>query len=473
MPRPLASTLALLSVALLPNSLAAQQSWTLDRCVAQALESNLTLQQQQVSVRISEESFAQSGNDRLPSVTAGASHTWRLGRTIDPFTNQFVEQTVQSDNFFLAGSMTLYSGMRQQNSIEQSRYDMMASLENLERAKNDVSLRVSTGFLQVLLAQENLKIAQSQEAISAQQVQRMERLVEAGTMAEGNLLELKAQAATDQVNRVSRENELRMAELQLRQLINLPPSEPFQVEAPPMGELSAQDVAYSVDEVYAQAQSLPQIKAREHEIQRQEAQLRVSEGALQPTLSLDANIGTGYSDARNLYDLVQEPDRVIGYVGGTESLVYSPNFSTVERAYPFFDQLNDNASTAISLSLRVPIFSRFDNRTNISVSRMRVESSQYDLQIAQQTLYQDIQQAHADAANALANYNGLTAAVEANQQAFDYARQRYEAGLIDALEFNTAKNRLEQAQANQVRAKFQFLFSRAVLDFYQGKPISF
>ena len=175
----------------------AQQKWTLQQCIEQGIKYNLNILQADVNQQIAKINYDQSEAAILPSLNAGASHTYNIGRTIDRYTNTFANSNVLSQNFYIGSQVTLSSGLSQYNLIKQNQYNYLAGKENLEQRKNDLALNIATLFLQVIYNQELVKVAESQQEISKIQFDRIKLLVDAGSLAKSNQLDINAQLAND------------------------------------------------------------------------------------------------------------------------------------------------------------------------------------------------------------------------------------------------------------------------------------
>ena len=348
---------------------------------------------------------------------------------------------------------------------------MQASLEDLERLKNDISLNVASAYLQILFSDELVDLASDQLELIRQEVDRTAKLVEAGSLARGNLLEMQAQAADEELNLVSAQNQLRSAYISMIQLLELDSAGGFEIDKPALNELLAREPLPSVEDIYRVARDeLPRIKGAEYHLRSREEALDIARGQLSPRLSLNLNYGTRYSNIRNRLVGV---DSITVPIGQTQS--GEPVFSTRPfpdySDYPFWKQLEDNASASIMFSLSIPVFNGWQVRHSIANARVGTLNAQYELQIEENQLYKDIQTAHADATAAWKKYQAARKAVESMQESFKYTQKKFEVGLVNSIEFNTARNNLIRARSDLLQAKYEYIFKTRILDFYQGKPI--
>lgn len=466
------SLLLVLTAFALPLNLTGQDAWNLQKCIQYAFEHNIQIKQQHLNTRVNEQALQQTKLDALPSLNAGANHNFSFGRALDETTYEFTQdQQVQSSNFNLNSSLTLFNGFRKWNAIQRDRFSLKASLQALERLKNDISLNVASAYLQILFNLELVEVSRDQLELIRQQVDRTGKLVEAGSLARGDLLEIQAQAANEELNLVNYQNQLRASYINLIQLLELDSPGGFEIEQPALGPLLKRASLPSVDSIYRMAQkTLPRIKGAEYQLQSQQEALSIARGQLSPRLSLNMNYGTGYSSIRNKLTGV---DSMTVPIGRTQNDV--PVFSTQPfpnySNYPFWDQLEDNASTSVSFNLSIPIFNGWQVRNNIENAQVQVLNARYELQLQENQLYKDIQNARADAVAAWKKYQAARKTVESMQESFKYTEQKFEVGLVNSIEFNTAKNNLIRAQSELLQAKYEYLFKTRILDFYQGKPL--
>jgi outer membrane protein len=369
--------------------------------------------------------------------------------------------------------VTLFSGFQSINSVQQNKYLLEASMQDYEKAKNDISLQIATVFLQVIQYGEALDVAQKQFDVTHLQLERLKKLVEVGNKSRGDLLEMQAQEANDKYNITVANNNLHIAYLTLAQMLELKLVDEFKIKKPDSVAVSNANVLTSVDDIYKEAEAkLPQIKSAESQLRSYEKNLAILRGQLLPTLTLSGTLGTGYSNARlRATSEMQTITTPIGYVDGTNQQVFNTSTQPVFGNYPFFSQLSDNQSKSIGLNLSIPLFNQFLVLKNIKNARVRTYDADYNLQQAKKSLYQEIQKAHADAVAAFEQYNSANEAVIANEELFKYNQQKYDVGMISSVDFNIVKNTLTKAKSDLIQAKYVYIFKIKVLDFYRGIQI--
>jgi len=451
----------------------AQKTWSLQNCIDYALANNISIKQQQLTGQLAKINLLQSKAGILPGINGGASHAYNYGKTIDMYTNQFASNTVQSDNFYLSSDVTLFSGFQLLNNIKQNKIDLQASQYDLDKMMNDLSLNISTAYLQILYTIELLNNAGNQLGITNQQVIRTKKLVDAGTLAKGTLLTLEAQAATEDLAVVNAQNNLDLSYLTLAQMLDISAVDSFKIEIPKLDVPAESSLLTKPEQIYSFALGKqPEIKSAELKVKSSEISLSIAHGMRSPTLSLRASYGTGYSGASKRLKSFQMSVDTIGYtVQSPPVYVVAPGYTYEYENTPFKDQFTDNVNKSINFNLSIPVFNGWQTNTAISKAKIAIQNAEYSLQTTKNTLYKSIQQAYADAVAALNKYKSSQKSVEALKESYKYAEQKFEVGLVNTTDYNDAKNKLAEAESNLLQAKYEYVFRLKILDFYMGKPI--
>ncbi len=452
----------------------AQTEWTLQQCVDYGLKNNIALKQSQLDADLANNSLLQARGNFLPNLNANANHGYNFGQTIDRYTNQFASERVQSNNFFLSSSVTLFSGLQNYNNLKQSEISALASKYDTDKMRNDISLQIAGGYLQVLYAQEQYENATNQLNITKQQVARTQKLFDAGSISKEGLLTVQAQVATEELSQVNAQNQIDLSYLNLRQLMYLDAGTPLVIAKPNLNLPAEAFLNTTSAQIYSQALTTqPDVKSAELRVQSSDKQVAAARGGLSPNLSVTGSIGTGYSGLRKDYSNPQiTGQQTIGYTT-TGDEVYQPVYSFDSRTTPFADQIKDNVNKSISFNLSVPLFNGFQTHANVSRAKINQQSAQLNLLNTQNQLLKTIQQSYADASAASKKYAASQKNVEALQETFKYTQQRFDVGMINSYDFNASKNNLLKAQSDLLQAKYDFIFKVKILDFYQGKSLSF
>ncbi|MDZ4823245.1 MAG: TolC family protein [Flavobacteriales bacterium] len=469
--------LALIILAV-PVSLCAQETWTLQRCIDHAYSQNLTIKQSELNVQLSALNKKAAVGRMLPSLNGSATHGYNWGQTIDPFTNSFATERIRSNSFGLQTGVNLFNGFQLQNGLKQAETDVEISQANLEKVRNDIALNVAASFLNILLNRELVSIAQRNLEATTGQVSRVQKLVNAGALPQGSLDEINAQRATDEANVVAAQNAVDIAELTLVQMLQLTEQESssFEISVPQISDAESVQLPPDAQAAIQHAlNNFPEVKSAEANLESAEIGLDVARGMQYPRLDASFSYGTGYSGAakQGIGDIQLGEPFPIGYVDGSFTPVYTQQFTYLDyETIPFERQVENNTNQSLFFSLQIPIFNGFSTNTGIQRAKINTLSSGYQLEQTKQQLTQTVELAYADAKAALSNYEANVIAEAAAQKAFDYAEARFNAGAINSTEYNDARARLDNAKANVLRMKYDFVFKSKVLDFYQGKVIT-
>ena len=453
-----------------------QKKWSLEECISYAIKNNIQVKQQELNAEFNKNTLFQSKLNALPTFNGGASHSYSFGRALDESTYRFTKDTtIQSNNFYLGSSITLFNGLQTQNTIRQNKYNLLVAREDVEKIKNDISLSISLAYLQILLNMELLEVSKNQLDITKQQIKRTSQLVEAGSLARGSLLEIQAQAASEELSVVNAENYLDISYLNLTQLLELETVSDFTILVPELPVPGEDFLIEPVNVIYNDAKNiLPQVKSAEYSLKSSEIGLDIARGSRSPRISLQGTYSTRYSNIRQRLSISDDEYTFpIGFVEATGQPVVSfPQRITQMGDYPFEDQFKDNLAYGLTLNLSVPIFNGWQTNTAISNSKLSVLNSRYQLQYTKNLLYKEIQQSYADAVAALKKYRATEHAVSSMEESFRYTEQKFNVGLVNSVEYNTSKNQLTRTQSDLLQAKYEFIFKTKVLEFYRGNPLT-
>ncbi|RAK70119.1 TolC family protein [Hymenobacter edaphi] len=461
--------------------------FTLQQAVEYAIQNNLTVRQSQLQAELSEATLRQTRLSQLPTANANASQTWNYGTNVDPLTYTFQSQTTRANNFSATAGLNVFSGFQVRNNIKRYGLDYQAALLDIDQARNDLSLNVASAYLQYLLGEELLRASQLRINTDQSQIDRTQKLLRAGAVAESNLLDAQAQLASDEVSVVTAQNQRDLARLQVAQLLNLDQARTNSLtlvvpQLPDPDEMPAMDS--DADGTYQIAQTTqPQVKAADLRVQSALRGVEVARGAYYPRLSFGASIFSGYSSARIARklsgDSVIVPSGFIYQINPTTGVpvlvpgvfagIRQPGFQTLPEG--FGSQVKNNIGKQLSFNLTIPILNGWQARTNVQRSIIGTKQAELRAEQTRLTLRQTIQQAYADALAAQRRYASNKRQVEALTTAYRNAEIRFNNGLLNGTDFNQAKNNLAGAESNMIQAKYEYLFRRKVLDFYQGKPL--
>jgi len=435
----------------------AQKVWALDECIYYAIDHNIQIKQQDIQTKYQQNTLELSKYKLLPSLNGSATHNYSWGRTLDETTYRYTENTqAQSNSFYVGGSTPIFNGLQNYNTIKKYEYEVLAGEQDLQNIKENISLTVALNYLQIILNKELVATTNDQLQITLQQIAKTKKLVDAGSTARGNLLQIESQAAQEELQLINIKNQLDLSYLDLTQLLELQTAAGFEVVVPDIALDTNTIITETVDEIYAIAMgSRPAVKSSEMKLAASEYDLKISKGGRSPRITMNHSFNTGYSDTRQ---------KILGIDPADQSIIYGE--------YPFTEQVKDNRNWGLGFSLYVPILNGWQVNKNVSNAKLGIESSKYALEGTKKQLYKNIQQAYADAVAALKKYTASTKAVTSMQESFRYTEQKFNVGLVTPVDYNTAKSQLLQAQSTLAQAKYEFIFKTKVLDFYRGIPLS-
>lgn len=453
-----------------------QTLWSLQDCINYAFDHNLDIKKQVLAVEADKANLLQAKLNTLPSINAGASTVNNWGRTIDRYTNTFATNRVRSDNMYISGNIILFNGLQKVNMIKRNQLTLEYSQYSLDDLLDNISLTVAGYYLDILFNRELLVIANEQLSVTQQQVKRMEKLVNAGTLAKGDLLNIQAQAAREELQVVESENRLEISKITLQQLIDYPVEQDFEVQVPRLRSVEAPSIDITSDQVYSYAAlNRPEVKLAELNVDIAQKDIALAKGQQSPVLSLGGTWASGYSglNEQGLNPYYQTAP--IGYwlSGADEVPVYTEYQAFQDyEVVDWSQQLKDNNNRSIGFQLNIPIFNGWQVRNSISRAKIAQEAAEYDLQLTKNNLRKVIEQAYADAVAALKRYGSSLKQVEAQTEAFKYAQQKFDVGLINSVEYNEIKKELTLAQSDLLQAKYDYIFKTTILSFYMGNPLS-
>lgn len=459
----------------------AQEKWNLQRSVEYAVANNISIKQSDVQARITNLQLSLARAAQHPNVNLSSNGGYNFGRSINPATNTFENQRIFFSGFQLQGGLNLFNWFSTRHNIEANRLGYEAAKAAVERARNDVALNVAVAYLQALLAFEQTEIAKVQIAQTTAQLANIRKQVAAGSLPELNAAELEAQLAADSANHITSVSTYQTNVIQLKALLNLDMATPFDIETPDVSAIPVEELANLQPQVVYQKamQNLPQQRANQLRYQAAQKTILAARGAMYPTLSLFANMGSRYSslfpDQQNAVVTPSNKLDTLGFVEVTPGIALPavrPSFNVSLPNTPFGRQLFDvNLSQAVGLSLSVPIASNRQLRTQWERSKLDAEGIRLQLEQDNLTLQQDIYRAHNDAINAMQRYRSAQKAVEAAEKAFSFSQKRFDVGLLQTIELLTNQNNLFRRRLDAASAQYEYVFRIKLLEFYKGEGL--
>ncbi len=421
------------SVAAIAVSLAADATtWSLDSCITYAIDNNITVKTRKVEINSGELDVTAARDRHLPNLSAYASESFSFGRGLTA-DNTYTNRNTSNFGWGLSMSLPLFDGLTAVRQTKYARANLRALVEDLEAAKDDITLNVISAYLQVLYAGEMCKIAEEQLRIAIVEQSRREELLKAGKIPELDLTDARSQVAQNELSLVNARNDRTLALVDLAQLLELPDIEGFDIMPVADDGLSL----YAPDEVYSRAlDSNHSLLAARRRIEAAERNISLAKSSYLPNLSFNAGIGSNYY---------------------TVSGVNSESFGK---------QMNHNFNKSLGFSLTVPIFDAFSSRNSVRRAKIQHLNARLQYENSERNLYKSIQQAYYQANGAAEKLRAAEISADATRQAFEAMQQKYEFGKANSTEYEQARSNYVRAEVEAVQAKYESILRRRILAFY-------
>ena len=434
------TTLITLSLIIGSLNAQAQEAWDLKQCIAHAIEHNLSIKQQEAARDQNAVELNTAQWSRLPNLNGNVGQSFNFGRALQA-DNTYGNRNTRNTNFSVGTSIPLFTGMQIPNNIALAKLNLKAAVEDLNKAKEDISIQVTSCYLQVLFTEELARVAHNQVALSKEQLERKVAFFKNGKASEAEVYEAKSRVAQDELSAVQADNNHRLALLDLTQLLELPSPEGFRIVTPEEGDLP---MTLSLpDAVYDEAVlNKPGIKAAQYRLEGAAKSIRIAQSAWYPQLSFGAGIGTNY---------------------------YS--ISGVESA-SFGSQWHQNMNKYLQFSLSIPLFNRFETRNRVKSARIQRNALAWQLEESKKSLYKEIQQAYYNALAAESRYRSSRTATESAEASFRLMSEKYANGKATATEYNEMRTEWMKALSEHIQSRYDYLFRSKILEFYRGKELS-
>ena len=417
-----------------------EKKWTLSECIDYAVTHNIEVKQSDNQIQNLKVEKNTLRNSFLPNLNAGASQNFTFGRSLNQ-NNTYEDSNIQNSSFSVTTEIPIFLGFKRTASIAQNRFDLLAAEANRELIENNLSLNVAGAYFQILLNKEIYRIALEQIQLTKEQEACTQLLIDNGKAAESQLYDVRAQLADDELTATEAKNSLRLAFLELAQLMELKGHERFDIDS--LGrEISVPDMLSPVNIYQYAVTCMPQIRQAYYTLQSKTKGIRIAKSGYYPTLSFAAGINTNYYD----------------------------NGSGLGET--FRRQLNNNMQKSLCFTISIPLFDRFSTRNQVRTARIDEDNARLSLENEKKQLYKDIEQAYTDAISAFEKYRSTTKAVAANQEAHRYAMEKYAAGKSTVFEYNEVKMKLANALSQQSQAKYTYLLKDRVLTFYSCSSLT-
>lgn len=429
-----------------PFSAQEAKQWSLKDCIRYALDKNIQLQQDKISLQESEEEVRSAKAALFPSLS------FNTGQNIvnRPFQEQSAmvngSEIIESNNkttyngsYNLSAQWTVWNGNKRLNNIKQQKTNRNIARLNVSEAENTLQEEIARLFIQILYADESVAINKATLEVSQATFERGEELFNEGSLSKADLAQLEAQVSNDQYQLVTAESTLRSYKLQLKQLLELDGSQEMNLILPQPDNLQIMALLPSKEEVYQTALlTRPEIQSGKLSIENAKLSLSSAKAGYMPTISLSASISSMTNNA-------------------------SQNNWAHQMKYGW--------NNMIGLNISIPIFDQRQTKTAVRKARLQYNANLLTLSDIQKTLYSNIENAYLDAMNAQQQYKAAGAKLKSSQLSFDMVSEQFNLGMKNTVELLTEKNNLQSAQQQCIQAKYMALLNRTLLNFYAGREI--
>ena len=429
------------------SAVMAQKQWTLQECIDYALANNITLKKSQLQQQRALEDLKGAKAALLPTVNASTNQSlgyqpWKdsgISTVTNGVVNTKVDKTYYNGSYSLSGQWTVWNGGRNTNTVKLDKLaEQQAELTTQETA-NSIQERIAQIYAQILYLDENVKVNEQMLQTSKKNEERGQEMVNVGKMSRADLAQLTSQRANDEYSIVESKSQLLNYKLQLKQLLEITDEQEFDVVVPEISDERILSEVPSLQTVYEEALlNRPEIERLQLAIKSSDVSLRLAKAGWMPNVSVNGGVTTS-----------------------TNSL----------NSTGWGEQFKTNVNTSIGLGVSVPVYDGRSTKTAVNKAKIQQLQAQLNLQDQQKTLYTNIQQYWLHATTNQEKYKAASSSVESAQQSYELLSEQFRLGLKNIVELMTGKNNLMQAQQNQLQSKYQTIYNKQMLEFYQGGEI--
>lgn len=445
--------------------------YSLQQCVDIALKNNPDVIQSRFTMESDKVYRNGARAAMLPQISGGVSRAIYQGKSINPYTNAYVNQQYTADNYNLSASLVLWHGSSIQNFLKQSSLAYEASQMDWQQARDELTVNVILDYLAVLNNQEQYTMASKQAEVTSRQVDRLTLLNKQGAIAPSDLYDMRGQLSSNQLTVLSMKNALASSRLDLAQLMNIPYADSMRLEQVE-NEIFGPYVG-TVDAIYQYTlEHLALVKAAELHEKSARKGVKAARGELLPTLSMQGGLYTNYSSAATNSELLNTSDQATDQyvlINNDKTPVYAPVSNYKNIKVPYGNQWKNNFNSGVSLNLSIPILNGLQSRSRVQLAKIAENQTAFQQNTVKTQLRQAIERDFMNMTNAYDTYKKLLDQVQDYGESFREARVKFEAGALNAVEFVLIQNNLDQAGLNLIAAKYHYILETKILDYYQGK----
>jgi outer membrane protein len=420
--------------------------WTLEECINHALEQNITVRKNDLTIQSLEHQAMQSKAQRMPSVNASANYnlSWNR-RTQQDSAFRYVSgfDGSNSTSYSVNSSITLFNSSKLTNQIKQSELDVESGKNNLETTKESISLSILNAFLQVLYAEEQVKNSEKQIESTEGQFNLATERYNLNAISEADYMQVKSQLASEKLSLANATSQYAISKVNLMQLMELPVSNNFEIAKPSLDETLNQNRTPEVQTVYDTALAIkPQIKNAA--INKEIALLdeRIAKAGYYPNLSASAGLSA------------------------------SASFSEATSNNTYIDQIDHGLRPSAGLSLSIPIYQKSQVKTSVALAKIGYQNAELSELDTRNQLRKNIEQACQDVISAQIEYEASIEKYNSTKAASSLSDEKFYQGLINSVDYMISKTNLIVAESQLLQSKYNLIFSYKILDFYSGIPLT-
>lgn len=432
-----------LLLCLAPLTAIGQKLWTLNNCIQYAKANNLSIKESEIDLQAANINKIKAKMNFLPSVNGNVAYNFNTGKNINPVTNQYENTIFQSASGGIGASVSLFEGLQNWRKLKQAELNVIASHYKLDKMKDDIILMIIKAYGDVLSNKEQIKNLKTQLQISKENLERTRELIASGSLPKGDIYEAESQLLTQEQQIIATESALFIARMGLAQILLLKNYEDFDIDDAQFEQPSDKILTETPETIYQRAkETMSDVKIAENTVLLAKNALKIAQSSYSPRLSFQWGYNSRWSKNNN------------------------NNF--LQSTTDFWQQINDNKGMNAGFSLNIPIFNGFAISNEVKTQRLNVMKAEFAKEQTELTTQKNIYQAYNDAANAKKLYEATEKTAQAKQQAFSYAQERHNVGLMNTFDFSQAKYQYENAQNDYVKAKYNYIFKIKVLEYYFG-----
>ena len=457
-----------------------EEKLSLQQAIDIALKNNISVKQSENQVLLTGLQLQQSRFNQLPNASGNINEYFNFGRSLDPFTNTNIDRNINYNQLSLTGNAIIFNGYLLKNTILQNDILLKATQLDLQAMKESISLQVVLAYLNIMNAEDQLSIAQTQTTITRLQIDRTDKLVKAGSLPQSSLFDLRAQVATEETTVINNQSTLDLAKLNIIQLLNDKNIKKVAVDRISVPTPSTNEYEASIDKIYEVAEnSQPAVKAADLRIKGADKGIDIARAGFLPFITANVNAGANQSNAQKEFSFNSiTSEQNLGTVlfnGQQIPLIVTStnNIPSAGNTVNYFRQLGNTFNYGFGVNANIPIFSKYINKTNVTRAKIQKDNANLNAQQTRLTLRQNIETAYTNLTNSAKRYDAFLIQVSALEESFRAAESRFNAGAIDFVAYSLQKTNLDKARANLVQAKYDFIFRTKILDYYQNKPLTF